>query len=62
MTNAVMVRPGELVMDAGGVPERVSEEDSVEGEAERWGGGGGVWIWCGGPVEVDGVVCGCRRR
>ena len=39
MTNAVMVRPGELVMDAGGVLERVSEEDSVEGEAERWGGG-----------------------
>ena len=39
MTNAVMVRPGELVMDAGGVPERVSKEDSVEGEAEQWGGG-----------------------
>ena len=42
MTNVVMVRPGELAMDAGGVPERVSKEDSVEGEAERWGGGAPV--------------------
>ena len=42
MTNAVMVRPGELAMDVGGVPERVRKEHSVKGEAEQWGGGAPV--------------------